>query len=189
MHLLFLHVVGSSNPIKNNQSLEDKISFHPYYTYKDVLVILLVVFVYLFYVFFFPNMLGHPLNYIPANPGITPPHIVPEWYFLPYYAILRAIPSKLFGVVLMMGSLLVLALLPFLNNVLIKNANFRPIYKSLVWVFFINFIILGWLGACVLEHPYIYLSQIFTGVYFGWFFVILCLTLVKFELLATTKNK
>lgn len=187
LHLLFLHVVGSSNPIKNISHLEDKITFHPYYTYKDILGILFFLLFYLCFVFFFPNLLGHPLNYIPANPGVTPPHIVPEWYFLPYYAILRAIPSKFFGVTFTLGSLLILALLPAFNNILLKNSNFRPLYKSFVWFFFINFIVLGWLGACVLEYPSIVLSQIFTVFYFLWFFILLILTILDFELYLSTK--
>lgn len=178
-HLLVLHKTGSSNPLLNTRFLEDKISFYPYYVYKDLLGILFIFFIYFFFIFFSPNFLGHPLNYIPANPGVTPPHIVPEWYFLPFYGILRAIPSKIIGVIAMLCSLFVLLLLPVLSIFFIKNTSFRPFYQVLVWVFFLHFILLGWLGSEVLEYPYLELSQILTIDYFVWFIVFLLVNMFE----------
>jgi ubiquinol-cytochrome c reductase cytochrome b subunit len=172
LHLLFLHYVGSSNPVTFLSFLDDKVSFHPYYTYKDVFGIFLFLFIYFVFVFFYPNLLGHPLNYIPANPGVTPPHIVPEWYFLPFHGILRAIPSKILGVIAMLGSLLSLALLPFLVNFELRNLSFNPKYQITLWFFLLNFIMLGWVGANVLEYPFVILSQFFTFLYFIFFITV-----------------
>jgi quinol-cytochrome oxidoreductase complex cytochrome b subunit len=171
VHLLFLHETGSSDPIFDNQLGNDKISFHPYYTFKDILgIVVFMLFLFIF-VFFAPNVLGHPLNYIQANPGVTPVHIVPEWYFLPFYGILRAIPSKLFGVIAMLSSILILALLPFLNTSGIKNAYYRPVYRYAIFFLLVTFIMLGWIGYHVLEYPFIELSRVFCFFYFGTFLV------------------
>ena len=176
-HMLFLHETGSSDPIFDNQIGNDKISFHPYYTYKDILGIFVFLVFFFCFVFFAPNTLGHPLNYIQANPGVTPVHIVPEWYFLPFYGILRAIPSKLFGVIAMMCSIFILAILPFLNQTLIKNSSYRPIYKCIIWFLFITFLMLGWIGYHVLEYPFIELSRLFC---FFYFFIFLVFPLVAY---------
>jgi quinol-cytochrome oxidoreductase complex cytochrome b subunit len=117
-------------------------------------------------VFYAPNALGHPDNYIPANPMVTPPHIVPEWYFLPFYAILRSIPDKLGGVVAMGAALVVLIFLPFLHTSEIRSTSFRPIYKVFFWLFVVDSFVLGWIGGCVAESPYLEIGQIATVFYF-----------------------
>src|SRR5204863_5565494 len=106
-------------------------SFHPYYTYKDIVGVVFIIVIYLLFVFYTPNLLGHPLNYIQANPGVTPVHIVPEWYFLPFHGILRAIPSKIFGVLLMLGSLAILAILPIINFFDLNHGGYKPLHKLL----------------------------------------------------------
>lgn len=177
VHLFFLHITGSSDPICDSRLGNDKITFHPYYTYKDIVGILFVLIVYFIFVFFYPNTLGHPLNYIQANPGVTPVHIVPEWYFLPSYGILRAIPSKFFGVILMLSSLLLLALLPFIYETDVKQTNYRPLSKLFVFFFFGTFIMLGWVGAHVLESPFIELSQLFCVFYLSYFVLLYFLSI------------
>jgi quinol-cytochrome oxidoreductase complex cytochrome b subunit len=155
LHLWALHVHKSNNPtgvdIKGPQ---DTIPFHPYYTIKDLFGMGVFLIVFMFFVFFAPNFFGEPDNYIKANPLVTPAHIVPEWYFLPYYAILRAItfdiwfiPAKLIGVVAMFGSILVLLLLPWLDRSRVRSARYRPVYKQLFWLFVVDCFILGWVGA------------------------------------------
>jgi quinol-cytochrome oxidoreductase complex cytochrome b subunit len=138
-------------------------------------------------VFYFPNMLGETINYVPANPLQTPPHIVPEWYFLPYYAILRSItfdiwfiPAKLIGVILMFGSLLILFLLPWLDFSRVRSAKFRPIFKQFFWVFLLDAIVLGWVGSKPAEGVYVVIGQVATLFYFGYFFVIIPL-IAKYE--------
>lgn len=177
IHLFLLHIPGSSDPIHFGKAstLEDKIPFNPYYTLKDIVGVFFILFFYFLFVFFYPNMLGHPLNYIPANPGVTPPHIVPEWYFLPFYGILRAIPNKLLGVIAMLGSILILAILPLYTFNKIRSLNWSLVYNFAIHIFFINFIMLGWVGEHVMEYPFIELSQIFTTIYFTWFAVMLSL--------------
>ena len=174
VHLILLHIPGSSNPIyfSFDSEIEDKIVFHPYYTLKDLVGIFFILFFYFLFVFFYPNYLGHPLNYIPANPGITPPHIVPEWYFSPFYGILRAIPNKLFGVILMLSSILILAFCPLFSFKNVRSLNWSLLYNIMVYIFFVNFIMLGWVGKQVLEYPFIELSQIFTFIYFFWFLLL-----------------
>ena len=128
VHLSLLHTAGSNNPLGVNSNI-DSIVFYPYFYAKDVFVFLIYVLLLCFFVFYYPNALGHSDNYIPANPLVTPPHIVPEWYFLPFYAILRSIPDKLGGVAAMGGALIVLFLIPFLNTSEIRSTTFRPIFK------------------------------------------------------------
>ena len=123
-----------------------------------------------FYIFYYPNFLGHPDNYIMANSLVTPSHIVPEWYFLTYYAILRSIPHKLFGVILMFSSLLILFLLPFLNSSKIRSTTFRPIFKHFYWLNVINFILLGWIGQNIVEEPFISIGQ-FSVIYYFFFYL------------------
>src|SRR5581483_2631033 len=135
MHLWALHIPGSNNPLGIEATAADKIPFHPYYTAKDTFGIGAFLLFYFAVVFWAPNALGEPDNYNMANPLVTPPHIVPEWYFLPFYAILRAIPNKLIGVLAMFGSILVLFVLPWLDTSRIRSANFRPVYRVLFWVF------------------------------------------------------
>ena len=132
LHIWALHIPGSNNPTGIEATAQDKIPFHPYYTAKDVFGLGVFLLFYFVVVFWFPNALGHPDNYVPANPLQTPPHIVPEWYFLPFYAILRAIDNKLIGVVLMFASILILFVLPWLDTSRVRSGNFRPIFKVLV---------------------------------------------------------
>ncbi|MAI85084.1 MAG: cytochrome b [Rickettsiales bacterium] len=181
LHLVALHQFGSNNPLGIDvKSDGDTIPFHPYYTVKDYYG--LGVFLILFFglVFFAPNFLGHPDNYIPADPLVTPAHIVPEWYFLPFYAILRAVPDKLMGVLLMFSSVLVLFILPWLDTHKVRSAQFRPYYKQFFWLFFINCMILGWVGAMPADGIYVLISRVCTAYYFLFFLVIMPL-LSKFE--------
>ncbi|WHA05447.1 cytochrome b N-terminal domain-containing protein [Candidatus Bandiella numerosa] len=181
IHVIALHVHGSNNPTGVEiKSKKDSIPFHPYYTVKDFFGFGIFFIIYFYFVFFKPNLLGHPDNYIDANPLVTPAHIVPEWYFLPFYAILRSIPDKLAGVVAMFSAILILFVLPWLDSCKVKSANYRPLFRIFTYIFFINFIILGYLGGEVAEEPYITFSQISTIWYFTHFLVILPL-LSKFE--------
>jgi ubiquinol-cytochrome c reductase cytochrome b subunit len=181
LHLITLHRHGSNNPTGVEVKTEkDTIPFHPYYTVKDFfgLGVFLLFFCYL--IFFSPNSLGHPDNYIPANPMLTPPHIVPEWYFLPFYAILRAIPNKLLGVAAMFGAIGILFALPWLDSSKTKSGAFRPVFKWFYWLFLFDCVLLGYLGAQLPEGIYIYLGQTATIYYFFHFLVILPL-LSKYE--------
>lgn len=169
LHLFFLHSAGSSNPL-GVESEWDRIPFFPYFYIKDLLSFLFLGLLFSSLVFFWPNLLGHPDNYIPADPLVTPPHIVPEWYFLPFYAILRSIPDKLGGVLCMFAAILSLALLPFINTeASIASTKFTPIYRVTFWSFGIIVLVLGWLGAQPVEVPYIGLGQIATLLYFMYF--------------------
>ena len=181
VHLWALHVHKSNNPLGiDMKGPQDSIPFHPYYTIKDMygLGIFLLVFAYL--VFFAPNMLGEADNYIPANPLVTPPHLVPEWYFLPFYAILRAIPDKLMGVIGMFGATLILFALPWLDTSKVRSAKFRPIYKQFFWLFVIDVLVLGWVGKNPPEGMFIIIGRVASVYYFAHFLIILPL-LGKFE--------
>jgi ubiquinol-cytochrome c reductase cytochrome b subunit len=174
LHIIALHIPGSTNPTGVEvKSKKDTIPFHPYYTVKDFVGFGVFFIIFAYFVFFKPNAMGHPDNYIPANPLVTPAHIVPEWYFLPFYAILRAIPSKLGGVVAMFGSILVLFLLPWLDKSETKSGLYRPIFKAVYLAFIFNFVLLGYLGAKPAEGIYVLLSRIATLTYFAYFFVAL----------------
>jgi quinol-cytochrome oxidoreductase complex cytochrome b subunit len=153
VHLAVLHQNGSNNPLGCSGSV-DKISFYPYFVIKDLYSWVVAFIVYVGFVFFAPNFLGHTDNYIEANAMVTPAHIVPEWYFLWAYAILRSIPHKLGGVVAMFSSLLVLLLLPYLNTSEIRSSSFRPLHRVFFWFLVLDFIILGWIGGCAPETPY-----------------------------------
>jgi quinol-cytochrome oxidoreductase complex cytochrome b subunit len=172
VHLALLHTNGSNNPIGVNSSV-DTIPFYPYFYVKDLLAFFVLVLVFSFFVFFYPNTLGHPDNYIPANPLVTPAHIVPEWYFLPFYAILRSIPDKLGGVVAMIGAIVVLAFLPFINTSEIRSTEFRPIYGFFFWFLFADFVLLGWIGQKPVEDPYIATGAFATLFYFVFFLILL----------------
>ena len=174
LHIISLHKVGSNNPTGIDLTLKkEKIPFHPYYTIKDFFGFGVFFIIFGIFVFFLPNSLGHPDNYIPADPLVTPEHIVPEWYFLPFYAILRAIPFKLLGVLAMLGSILILFVLPWLDTCKVRSCRFRPIYKQFFRIFIFNFIVLGWVGSKVPEGHYLIISRICTVYYFTHFLIIL----------------
>ena len=174
LHIISLHKVGSNNPTGIDLTLKkEKIPFHPYYTIKDFFGLGVFFIIFGIFVFFLPNSLGHPDNYIPADPLVTPEHIVPEWYFLPFYAILRAIPFKLLGVLAMLGSIFILFVLPWLDTCKVRSCRFRPIYKQFFWIFIFNFIVLGWVGSKVPEGHYLIISRICTAYYFVHFLIIL----------------
>ena len=172
LHLVSLHRFGSSNPTGIAIPKKDKIPFHPYYTFKDLYGLSIYLMVYAFFIFFAPNFFGEPDNYIPANPLVTPPHIVPEWYFLPFYAILRSIPSKLGGVLAMFAAVGVLAFVPWLDRHPVSSGRYRPIFKKLFWVFLLNCLVLGWVGANPPEGSFIIIGRLATLYYFAHFFVI-----------------
>jgi quinol-cytochrome oxidoreductase complex cytochrome b subunit len=183
IHLVCLHQFGSNNPKGievDKTNGKDTIPFHPYYTIKDFFGLGVFFIIYAFFVFYAPNFFGEPDNYIQANPLVTPPHIVPEWYFLPFYAILRSIPDKLGGVLAMIGSIAVLFILPWLDRHPVKSARYRPWFKIAYWPFIINLGVLGYIGAQPPEGIYLYIGQFATLYYFVHFFVILPL-LNKYE--------
>ena len=174
LHIVALHMHGSNNPLGIDvKSDGDTIPFHPYYTVKDYYGLGVFLIIYLGIVFFAPNFLGHPDNYIPADPLVTPAHIVPEWYFLPFYAILRAVPDKLMGVLLMFSAVAVLFILPWLDTHKVRSANFRPYYKQFFWLFLLDCIILGWVGAMPAEGIYVLISRVATAYYFIFFLVLM----------------
>ena len=174
LHIVALHKFGSNNPTGIDLTLkQEKIPFHPYYTIKDFFGFGVFFIIFSIFIFFLPNSLGHPVNYVPADPLVTPEHIVPEWYFLPFYAILRAIPFKLLGVLAMLGSILILFVLPWLDTCKVRSCRFRPIYKQFYWIFIFNFIVLGWVGSKVPEGHYLIISRICTAYYFTHFLIIL----------------
>jgi ubiquinol-cytochrome c reductase cytochrome b subunit len=170
LHLILLHQSGSTNPLGIESNL-DKISFYPYFYVKDLFGFIMLMVAFTWFCYFYPNSMGHPDNYIPANPMVTPPHIVPEWYFLPFYAVLRSIPDKLGGVLAMGGALLMLVLLPWLNTSRVRSTAFRPIYRKLYWLSIANFFVLGWIGQNVVETPYIEVGQFTTAFYFAFFLI------------------
>ena len=181
LHIVALHTHGSNNPLGiDRKGPQDSIPFHPFYTIKDLFGLSFALTIFFAVVFFAPDFLGHPDNYIPADPLKTPAHIVPEWYFLPFYAILRAIPDKLGGVIAMFSAIFVLFLLPWLDTSKVRSATFRPIYKILFWIFLIDAIVLGWVGSKPAEGVYIIISRLATFYYFLHFLILLPL-LGKFE--------
>jgi len=174
LHLVALHRFGSSNPLGIDvKGPQDSIPFHPYYTAKDSFGLGVFLIVFAAVVFFAPNLFGEPDNYIPANPLVTPAHIVPEWYFLPYYAILRAIPNKLLGVIAMFGSILVLFIVPWLDTARVRSAKFRPTYRKFFWVLVIDCIVLGYVGANPPEGWFILTGRVATFYYFFHFLILM----------------
>ena len=174
LHVVALHVHGSNNPTGiDPKGPQDTVPFHPYYTMKDGFGVVVFLIVYAGFVFFAPDYMGHPDNYIPANPLVTPAHIVPEWYFLPFYAILRAIPDKLGGVLAMFGAIAVLFILPWLDTSRVRSATFRPIYKWFMMVLVVDVVVLGFCGANPPEGFWVPLSQLATLYYFFHFLILL----------------
>ncbi|WP_075997030.1 cytochrome b [Salaquimonas pukyongi] len=189
LHVWALHVTGQSNPtgIEVKNIRKETVPFTPYATIKDAFAMIVFLIVFAWFVFYLPDYLGHPDNYIPANPLKTPAHIVPEWYFLPFYAILRAvtfnisipftdvvlIDSKLGGVIAMFGSIAVLFFLPWLDRSPVRSATYRPLYKQFFWIFAVVCVVLGWLGSRPAEGGYVIAAQIFTAWYFIHFLVVL----------------
>lgn len=185
LHVAALHITGSNNPLGvEPKGPQDTLPFHPYYTTKDLFGVVLFLIFFAAFVFFAPNYLGHPDNYIPADPLVTPAHIVPEWYFLPFYAILRSItfsitlpftdivliPAKLGGVIGMFGSIAILFVLPWLDTSPVRSSRFRPIYRWWVLLWLVPaFLILGYVGGKPAEQPYVLLGQIATVMYFVFF--------------------
>lgn len=172
VHLSLLHSSGSNNPLGINKNV-DTVSFYPYFYVKDLFAFLILIAVFSFFVFYYPNALGHADNYIPANPLVTPAHIVPEWYFLPFYAILRSIPDKLGGVVAMVAAILILLLLPIINTSEIRSSKFRPIFGVGYWFLVSDFLLLGWIGQKPVESPYIEIGMGLTFFYFAFLLVLL----------------
>ncbi len=174
LHVWALHEVGQNNPAGIDvKSDKDTVPFTPHATAKDSFAMICFMIFFAWFVFYIPNYLGHADNYIPANPLQTPTHIVPEWYFLPFYAILRAIPSKLGGVIAMFASIAILAFLPWLDRAKTRSARYRPLFRQFFWIFVITCIGLGWLGAKPAEGGYVIASRILTAWYFIHFLVVL----------------
>jgi len=178
IHLYLLHLSGSSNPI-GQTLIPSKIFFAPYYIIKDLYGVILFLMFFSTFVYFFPNTLGHPDNYIPANPLVTPAHIVPEWYLLPFYTILRSIPDKLLGVIALALCIAILYILPPLSVPLVKSMKFRPIPRTIFFCFLGVALILGWIGGCIVAYPFVQIGQIFAVSYFIFFVIIL--PLINFD--------
>jgi quinol-cytochrome oxidoreductase complex cytochrome b subunit len=173
LHLIALHRFGSNNPLGIDlKGPQDTLPFHPYFTIKDLFGLTVFLLIYAFFVFYAPNLLSSTDNYIPANPMQTPNHIVPEWYLLPYYAILRSVPNKLLGVILAFGSIFLLFIVPWLDTSPVRSARFRPIYKWVFWLLVIDVIALGWVGANPPEGLVVTVGQIATLYYFVHFIVL-----------------
>nr|YP_010691249.1 cytochrome b [Drosophila paulistorum]QXG19593.1 cytochrome b [Drosophila willistoni]WBU93795.1 cytochrome b [Drosophila paulistorum]WBU93873.1 cytochrome b [Drosophila willistoni]WBU93899.1 cytochrome b [Drosophila paulistorum]WBU94003.1 cytochrome b [Drosophila paulistorum] len=170
IHLLFLHQTGSSNPIGLNSNI-DKIPFHPYFTFKDIVGFIIMITLLISLVLINPYLLGDPDNFIPANPLVTPAHIQPEWYFLFAYAILRSIPNKLGGVIALVLSIAILMILPFYNLSKFRGIQFYPINQILFWIMVVTVILLTWIGARPVEEPYVLLGQILTVIYFLYYII------------------
>lgn len=175
IHLILLHVSGSNSPIGLNTST-DKVPFHIYFTIKDLYGFIILGIMLSTFIFYNPNILGDPENFINANPLVTPIHIMPEWYFLFAYAILRAIPNKLGGVIALVLSILILIVLPFFHTSKIKSLIFRPIGKFFYWLFVINFILLTWIGSKPVEEPFILIGQLSSIFYFSYFLLLIPIT-------------
>jgi len=192
LHFLTLHEHGSGNPLGVSGNI-DRYSMHPYFTFKDLVTVYLFLLVLAIIVFYYPNLMGHSDNYIPANPMSTPASIVPEWYLLPFYAILRSIPNKLLGVIGMFASLLILLVLPITDTSRIRGNQFRPFMKLFFWFFVVDFFILMWIGSQHPDEPFVTIGQFATAFYFIWFLVLVpalgILENTLFDLGVSTKTK
>ena len=175
LHIWALHVPGNNNPIGIDvkKPSKDTVPFHPYITIKDLFALLIFLIIFSGFIFFAPNVLGHSDNYIQANPLVTPKHIVPEWYLLPFYAILRSVPDKLGGVILMFGSIFILMALPWLDSSKVRSSVFRPLNKIFFWVLVVDVLALGYVGAMPAEGLYLFVARVGTLYYFAHFLVIL----------------
>ncbi|MDA8569449.1 cytochrome b N-terminal domain-containing protein [Candidatus Pelagibacter sp.] len=175
LHIWALHVPGNNNPvgIDIKKPSKDTVPFHPYIVIKDGFALLMFMIVFAFFVFYSPNILGHADNYIEANPMVTPAHIVPEWYLLPFYAILRSVPDKLMGVIAMLSAIFILAALPWLDTSKIRSAVFRPLYKQFYWILVVDVLVLGYVGAMPAEGLYLLIARVATAYYFAHFLLIL----------------
>jgi ubiquinol-cytochrome c reductase cytochrome b subunit len=183
LHIWALHVPGNNNPLGIDvKGPQDTLPFHPYYTMKDAFYVALFLILYVALVFYAPNLLGNPDNYIPANPIVTPTDIVPEWYLLPFYAMLRSIPQKLIGVLILFGSILTLAFVPWLDTSKVRSCRFRPMLKVFFWVFVVDCIVLGYCGAQSVDASWnlggidvglVWVARIGTLYYFGFFWLLL----------------
>ena len=182
LHIWALHVPGNNNPvgIEIKKPSSDTVPFHPYITIKDLFALLVFLIIFSGFVFFAPNVLGHSDNYIQANPLVTPKHIVPEWYLLPFYAILRSVPDKLGGVVLLFGSIFILMALPWLDSSKVRSSIFRPLNRIFFWILMVDVLALGYVGAMPAEGLYLLVARVGTAYYFAHFLIILPL-LSKFE--------
>lgn len=188
VHLALLHKVGSNNPIGSDYK-GDFVSFYPYYAVKDMLAFSLFLIIFCYFIFYNSEYLNHPDNYIKANPMKTPLHVVPEWYFLVFYAILRCIPHKTIGILAMFGSIVILFFIPFINQSIIRSTLYRPIYQLCFWLFIIDCIILLWIGAMDIKYKrYLIISQ-FATIYYYLFFIFLLPISGRIERLFLTKIK
>jgi ubiquinol-cytochrome c reductase cytochrome b subunit len=190
MHLIALHdSAGSGNPLGVSGNY-DRLSFSPYFIFKDLITIFLFIIILSIFVFFMPNALGDSENYVMANPMQTPPAIVPEWYLLPFYAILRSIPNKLLGVIAMFSAILIILIMPYTDMSKIRGMAFRPYSKIAFYVFVANFLILAQLGAKHVESPFIEFGQLSTVLYFSHFLIIVpIITLIENSLIELQYNK
>nr|YP_004934907.1 cytochrome b [Sylvicola fenestralis]AET13132.1 cytochrome b [Sylvicola fenestralis] len=170
IHLLFLHQTGSNNPLGLNSNI-DKIPFHPYFSFKDIVGFIIMLMLLVLLTLISPNLLGDPDNFIPANPLVTPVHIQPEWYFLFAYAILRSIPNKLGGVIALVMSIAIIAILPFYHMSKFRGIQFYPINQILFWSMFVIVILLTWIGARPVEDPYVLMGQVLTVLYFLYYII------------------
>ncbi|HET6321141.1 MAG TPA: cytochrome b N-terminal domain-containing protein, partial [Hyphomicrobium sp.] len=174
LHLWALHVVGQNSPTGLDvKTPSDGVPFTPYATSKDAVGMFAFLLLFSWFAFFLPDYLGHADNYIEANPLVTPPHIVPEWYFLPFYAILRAIPSKLMGVIAMFAAIGVLLFVPWLDTSRVRSTKYRPIYRWFFWLFVFSAVALGWLGSKPPEGEYVFWARVFTFYYFAHFLIVM----------------
>jgi quinol-cytochrome oxidoreductase complex cytochrome b subunit len=181
LHVWALHVPGNNNPLGIDvKGPQDTLPFHPYYTVKDAFYVALFATIYLAFVFYAPNFFGNPDNYTPANPVVTPPDIVPEWYLLPFYAMLRSVPQKLIGVLVMAGSLLTLVFIPWLDSSRVRSNNYRPMMRQFFWIFIVDCLILGYCGAQSADAllpetslPLVWVARVATLYYFAFFWLIM----------------